>query len=165
MMGSKYSDAQREQALAMLVGGMSVTRVAAAMKIPKATISDWKRRAESDDEDFVAARREEREKLVAQSFKIVRKGLAGVEKQIGAAAREKAEVDKVILRILGDGGIDEQTRDMMVKIVRDYSGVGLGELTRATKDIFGMHEQLAAGLDEQSAGVQITFESGEDLAG
>lgn len=165
MMGSKYSDAQREQALAMLVGGMTVTKVAETMKIPKATISDWKRRAESDDEDFVAARREEREKLVAQSFKIVKKGLAGVERQIGNAAREKIEVDKVIIRILGDGGIDDETRDMMVKIVRGYSGVGLGELTRATKDIFGMHEQLAAGLDEQSAGVQITFESGEDLAG
>lgn len=161
MVGSKYSEEQREQALGMVAGGFSAAKTGRLLGIPASTVSDWVRRASEDDEDFQAARREERAKMVNRAFKIVGKGMHGIEKQVTASVREKSEIDKVILRILTSPEIDEATAKMMAKIVREYSGVSLGDLTRATKTALDIHDQLESGMQEgDGQAVLVEFENG-----
>lgn len=167
MVGSKYSEAQREQALGMVASGLSASKTAKITGIPRSTVADWVRRANADDEDFQAARREERVKMVEKSMKIVSKGMSGIDKQVTASLRDKAALDKVILRILTTDQIDEKTAADLTRIVREYSGVSLSDLTRATKTALEMHDTLESGLREQEdngQSVLVEFAGAEDLA-
>ena len=164
MTGSKYSEAQREQALGMVASGLSAAKAAQLMGLPRSTVADWVRRANEDDDDFKAKRREERAKMVEKSFRIVSKGMSGIDRQVTAALRSKRDVETVILRILTAPCVDEDTAEKMARIVREYSDVSLGDLTRATKTVLDMHEQLDAGLhreEEDGQAVLVEF-AGED---
>ncbi len=166
MKGSKYTDEQREQALAMLASGMTVTRTAAAMKIPKQTISNWSAKASETDEDFVAARNEEKRKIVKQSWKIVDQAVQAVGKQVGASLREKRDIDRVITTILKSGAVDEVTTEQICKIVREYSGTSMTELTRAMTAVYTQQQSIAAELEGGTGGqeIQIAFDAAEEFA-
>lgn len=167
MTGSKYSEVDRERALGMVASGLSASRVGELLGVPRSTVADWVRRAGEDDEDFRAKRREERAKMVEKSFQIVAKGMRGIDRQVSASLRDKAALDRVILRILSAPNIDEDTAKQMARIVREYAGVSLGDLTRATKTALDIHEQLEIGLREQEnpgAAARVEFGGEEALA-
>lgn len=161
--GSKYSDRDREQALAMLASGMSVCKVAETMRIPKQTISDWNKRAETGDGDYIEARAAAKRKLVKSMWDIVDKGTLAVERQVSAALREKRDIDKVIDTIVRDGNIDAPTTKMIVKIVREHTGLGAGELCRIVSTYYDRADALENRENEQQDNV-VEVRFGEQLA-
>lgn len=163
MQGSKYSDEQREQARALLAGGMTVTATARAMRIPKQTISFWKAKLDEGDEDFKAARTEEKRRLVKRCYGIVQKSLTALDKRVGAALLETRDIDKVVLAIMTSGEIDAATAKRMVEIVREYTGTSMSELARVMGVVFDRQTALDASMDE-SGGQVILADFGGNCA-
>ena len=56
--GSKYDQKFKEEALALVASGVSITNAACRLRIPKSTLADWVHTQNESDEDGVAARRE-----------------------------------------------------------------------------------------------------------
>lgn len=166
MVGSKYNDSVREEALAMLATGMSVSEVARIKNIPKQTISNWKCRAEEDDEDFRAKRDLEKRKVIEQAWKICKDAYGIVGNQVKAAKKSRAEVDKICTAILLSGA-DEGTVKAMERIVREHYGM-------STKDVLGVlnvmteqGENLRRSMSETEGGqtMMVEFGGAEEWAG
>ena len=148
--GSKYDPITKERALALIASGLSITKAAKQMGIPKSTVADWWHSQGDADEDAIAARREARRASILKCGKIVDKGLSTLERRITAAGRECKDVDeglKVLRKAAKDGviGLSEDEIKSLQKIVQDYTGVGLRELSGTVKDI----AQQQAALETQ----------------
>lgn len=165
MVGSKYNDSQREQALAMLANGMTVTKVAGIMGIPKQTISNWKCRAEEDDEDFRAARELEKRRIVKQAYGIFKSAMTLTGKQVQAAKKSRAEVDELCDRILCSGA-DEEIVKAMQKIVREHYGLSARDTVAVMNAVYERGEALRQSMNENADGqtVLVEFAGAEEFA-
>ena len=148
--GSKYDARTKEQALALIASGVSITNAAKQLQIPKSTVADWWNTQGDADEDAVAARREARRASILKCGKIVDKALAALDKRVAAAGREARDMDeglKVLKKAAKDGviGLSEDEVKSLQKIVQDYTGIGLRELSGTVKDI----AQQQAALETQ----------------
>ena len=138
--GSKYDARTKEQALALIASGVSITNAARQLQIPKSTVVDWWNTQGDADEDAIAARREARRASILKCGKIVDKALAALDKRVAAAGREARDMDeglKVLKKAAKDGviGLSEDEVKSLQKIVQDYTGIGLRELSGTVKDI------------------------------
>ena len=137
--GSKYDQKFKEEALALVASGVSITNAACRLRIPKSTLADWVHTQNEGDEDGIAARREIRRTQIKRCNKVV----DDVVRSLG----RKAQVE-----LLG-------------KIVTNYTGTTLRELSGTLKDMMERQEALEAHLNEgESAGAQITFASPDEEA-
>ena len=148
--GSKYDAVTKEQALALIASGLSITKAAKQLELPKSTVADWWHTQNDADEDIVAARREARRASIMRCNKIVDKGLKVLERRItdaGAEAKDVREGLRVLKKAAKDGviGLTPEELKGLQEMVRDYCGVGLRELSGTVKDIAG--QQLA--LEQQ----------------
>ncbi len=170
MTGSRYTDEQRETALAMLAAGRTQAETARKLGIPKTTVCFWYHNRMKDDEDMIAARSEARRETARRCGKIVDRSLGAIGRRVADADSEyktMREGLRVIARAAKDGylGLSEDDVETLKKAVRGYTGVGLRELSGAMKDVFSLQSSLEedAGTDAD-AGVQVTF-TDIDLAG
>lgn len=53
--GSKYDQKIKDEALALVASGVSITNAACRLRIPKSTLADWVHTQNESDEDGVAA--------------------------------------------------------------------------------------------------------------
>ncbi len=161
MQGSKYDDETRERALAMCaMPKMNPAKVAAAMGIPRATVYDWQKTAQETDPDFVAVRRNKLRRMMDKAYSVISRSLNGLETQSKAIELEKAEVDHVILRILADPELDDDTRSTITEIVRDYTGTKMTDLVKVMRETMEVQERLERQLhpEAETSGVQIAFD-------
>ena len=155
MKGSKYTDEDRERALALISSGMSPTKAAKELGFPKSTVCHWWNTQMQDNEDVVAKRMEARRGTVEKCGKIVDRALGAIGKKVTAAASECREVNdglKVLQKAAKDGviGLTEAEVKMLRGIVADYTGVGLRELSGSMKDVHALQQSLEEQLLDAS---------------
>ena len=148
--GSKYDREIKEKAVALISSGLSITKTAKQLNVPKSTVADWWHTQDDADEDIVAARREARRASIMRCNKIIDKGLRVLEQRItdaGTEAKDVREGLRVLKKAAKDGviGLTPEELKGLQEMVRDYCGVGLRELSGTVKDIAG--QQLA--LEQQ----------------
>lgn len=68
--GSKYDQKFKEEALALVASGVSITNAACRLRIPKSTLADWVHTQNEGDEDGIAARREIRRTQIKRCNKV-----------------------------------------------------------------------------------------------
>ncbi|MBS7224864.1 MAG: hypothetical protein KH050_05920 [Clostridiaceae bacterium] len=163
MQGSKYDDETRERALAMCaMPKMNPAKVAAAMGIPRATVYDWQKTAQETDPDFAAVRRNKIRAMMDKSYAVVGRAIDGLEKRSKAVKLESAEIDRILLKLAADEGLDDTTRKAITAIIRDYTGASMTDLMRVAKDGFAISETLERKLMGEDNGahdvhVQLTL--------
>ena len=168
--GSKYDAKFKEDALALVASGVSITNAACRLRIPKSTLADWVHTQNEGDEDGVAARREIRRAQIKRCNRIVDKSLRALDLKIeGVAknARKMAEGLDVLVKAADDGVLSLTDAELATlrEAVDDYTGVGLRELSGTIKEIAARQEVLEAHLSEgDSTDAQITFASPEQEA-
>lgn len=168
--GSKYDQKIKDEALALVASGVSITNASVRMNIPKSTLSDWVHTQNESDEDGVAARREIRRKQIARCEKIGDKVLRALDLKASAAVKDTKALDaglEVLEKAAKDGmlGLCEADVDKLREAVKDYTGIGLRELAGTMKDVAARQETLEAHLGENSSGnAQITFASPDEEA-
>lgn len=163
--GSKYDQKFKEEALALVASGVSITNAAFRLGIPKSTLSDWVNTQYEGDEDGAAARREVRRAQIRRCNRIVDKTLRAVEIKADAAAGEGRAVKnglKVLEKAAADGviGLTEAEVASLKNIVKDYTGVTMRELAGTMKDVAARQDVLEQGLGEGAgadSGMQIEF--------
>ncbi len=158
---SKYDNEIREKALALcLQPKMNPAKVAKQLGIPRATVYDWVKTANDNDPNYVAARRGRIRAMMDRTYAIVGRTLEGLEKQSKAVRLEKNEIDRVILKILTDGGLDDDIRDDIVKIIRTYTGTSMTDLIKVARESLDMYDRFENKLGGGDAGgaIQITFD-------
>ena len=84
--GSKYTDEDRERALALISSGMSPTKAAKELGLPKSTVCHWWNTQMQDNEDVVAKRMEARRASVEKCGRTVERAHGAIGKQVTAAA-------------------------------------------------------------------------------
>lgn len=161
MQGSKYTDAQREQALALCaMPKNNPAKVAKELGIPRATVYDWVKSAQDSDPDYVAVRRNKIRSMMDRAYSVAGRSIDGLDKQSKALKLEKSQIDKVILKILSDGELDSVTRDMMTEIVKNYTGTSMIDMLKIAKESLAISEkfeQYLSGDKENDMNIQISF--------
>lgn len=168
--GSKYDQKIKDEALAFVASGVSITNAAVRFGIPKSTLSDWVHTQNESDEDGVAARREIRRKQIARCEKIGDKVLRALDLKASAAVKDTKAVNDgldVLEKAAKDGVIALSADEVasLRNVISDYTGVGLRELAGTMKDVAARQETLEQHLGESSSeNAQITFASPDEEA-
>lgn len=165
-MGSKYDPEIKERVLALYASGVTALKASKEVGVPYSTALDWIHTAQEDDEDFVAARREAKRRAINKAWGTVQAGINAINLQVKAANRSRAEIDKVITKVLKRGDLEEADRELLMHIVENYHDVGIRDLTSATKAMFEMQDALESRLTGAGSGqmVMIEFGDAEDYA-
>ena len=165
-MGSKYDPEIKERVLALYASGVNARKAAMQVGVPYSTALDWIHTAEEGDEDFVAARREAKRRAINKAWNSVQTGINAINRQVKAANRSRAEIDKVITKVLKRGDLEEADRELLMNIIKNYADVGIRDLTSATKAMFEMQDALESRLTGADSGqmVMIEFGDAEDYA-
>nr|WP_300129917.1 helix-turn-helix domain-containing protein [uncultured Butyricicoccus sp.] len=166
-MASKYDTEVKERVLALWASGINARKVSKTVGVPYSTVLDWIHTAQEEDEDFLAARREAKRRAVHRAWDSVQNGINAINKQVKAANRSRAEIDKVINKIAKRGDLTEDDRQALVHIIRNYTDIGIRELTNATKVMFELQDALETRLTDGTGTqmVMIEFDDAEDYAG
>ena len=168
--GSKYDNKFKEEALALVASGVSITNAACRLRIPKSTLADWVHTQNEGDEDGVAARREIRRAQIKRCNRIVDKSLRALDLKIDGVAknaRKTAEGLDVLVRAADDGVVSLTDAELATlrEAVSDYTGVGLRELSGTIKEVAARQETLEQHLSEGGGeSAQITFASPDEEA-
>ena len=102
--GSKYTDEQKEQALAMLTT-MSFKAVSESLKIPERTLRDWKDTEEKINPEFAKLRNEKKKAFVEKAWSIMEKANQLLERKLDRALNKEKELT-LMLRIYQGTNID-----------------------------------------------------------
>lgn len=161
MQGSKYTDAEREQALALCaVPKNTPAKVAKQLGIPKSTIYDWVKSAQDSDPDYVAVRRNKIRTMMDRAYAVAGRSIDGLDKQSKALKFEKSQIDKILIKILSDGELDDVTRETMAEIVKNYTGTSMTDMLKIAKESLAMSEKFEkylSGEEESDCNIQISF--------
>ena len=168
--GSKYDQKFKEEALALVASGVSITNAACRLRIPKSTLADWVHTQNEGDEDGIAARREIRRTQITRCNKVVDDVVRSLGRKAAATLSEMKDLDEglaIVRKAAKDGciSLDPAQVELLGKIVTNYTGTTLRELSGTLKDMMERQEALEAHLNEgESAGAQITFASPDEEA-
>lgn len=101
--GSKYDQKIKDEALALVASGVSITNAAIRMRLPKSTLADWVHTQNEGDEDGIAIRREIRRRQITRCEKIGDKVLQALARKADAAAKDTKAINDG-LSVLEKGG-------------------------------------------------------------
>ena len=152
--GSKYDQKIKDEALALVASGVSITNAAIRMRLPKSTLADWVHTQNEGDEDGIAIRREIRRRQITRCEKIGDKVLQALARKADAAAKDTKAINdglSVLEKAAKDGviALSEDEVASLKTVINDYTGVGLRELAGTMKDVAARQETLEAHLAEK----------------
>lgn len=137
--GSKYTDEQREQALAMLTT-MSVKAVSENLDIPENTLRDWKKNAEKINPEFVELRNKKKEEFVESSWRIIEKANKLIEKKIDRALSAEEGIDKIMKKAKGNESLD---KDDIVTLTKNINKLGIENIGQVSTVIGTLYDKQA----------------------
>ena len=150
--GSKYDQKFKEEALALVASGVSITNAACRLRIPKSTLADWVHTQNEGDEDGIAARREIRRTQIKRCNKVVDDVVRSLGRKAAATLSEMKDLDEglaIVRKAAKDGciSLDPAQVELLGKIVTNYTGTTLRELSGTLKDIPRMWQTLPISKD------------------
>lgn len=161
MQGSKYTDEFRANAVSMCaMPKKTITQVAKELNIPRATLYDWVRTAKDTDPDYASARRNKLRNLMDKAYSVASRSIDGLDKQSKALKLEKSQIDKILIKILSDGELDDVTRETMAEIVKNYTGTSMTDMLKIAKESLSISEKFEkylSGEEENDCNIQISF--------
>lgn len=168
MVGSKYTDEQRQRFAALLASGLSASAAGKELSIPKSTACAWAQRLIEESDDYAAERELEVRRMVKRCFKIARGSLGAIDKQVTAAAADGKRISeglKVLSKLAkvkkdekesADDVVQLTDKDIMLlrEIINNYTGVGLRDLAATIKAVDEKQARLESQLRQQDEAAQ-----------
>ena len=137
--GSKYTDEQKEQALAMLTT-MSFKAVSKSLKIPERTLRDWKDTEEKINPEFAELRNEKKKQFVESSWRIIEKANQLIEKKIDRALSAEEDIDKIMKKAKGNESLD---KDDIVALTKNIHKLGIENIGQVSTVIGTLYDKQA----------------------
>ena len=159
MIGSKYTDEQRQQFAALLASGLSASKAGSELGIPKSTACAWAQRLIEESDDYAAERELEVRRMVKRCMKIARGSLGAIDRQVAAAAADGKRISaglKVIAKAEKDGMVALTAEDIkqLREIIDNYTGIGLRDLAVTIKAVDEKQARLESQLRQQDEAAQ-----------
>lgn len=154
MVGSKYTDEQRQRFAALLASGLSASAAGKELGIPKSTACAWAQRLIDESDDYAAERELEVRRMVKRCMKIARGSLGAIDKQVAAAAADGKRISaglRVLYKAEKDGMVALTAEDIkqLREIIDNYTGVGLRDLAVTIKAVDEKQARLESQLRQQ----------------
>ena len=137
--GSKYTDEQKEQALAMLTT-MSFKAVSKSLKIPERTLRDWKDTEEKINPEFAELRNEKKKQFVESSWRIIEKANKLIEKKIDIALSAEEDIDKIMKKAKGNESLD---KDDIVALTKNINKLNIENIGQVSTVIGTLYDKQA----------------------
>ena len=137
--GSKYTDEQKEQALAMLTT-MSFKAVSKSLKIPERTLRDWKDTEEKINPEFAELRNEKKKQFVESSWRIIEKANQLIEKKIDRALSAEEDIDKIMKKAKGNESLD---KDDIVALTKNINKLNIENIGQVSTVIGTLYDKQA----------------------
>ena len=137
--GSKYTDEQKEQALAMLTT-MSFKAVSKSLKIPERTLRDWKDTEEKINPEFAELRNEKKRQFVESSWRIIEKANKLIEKKIDIALSAEEDIDKIMKKARGNESLD---KDDIVALTKNINKLNIENIGQVSTVIGTLYDKQA----------------------
>lgn len=128
MMGSKYKDDVKEQALAMLTT-MSYKEVSKKLEIPENTLRDWKKREEKINPEFVKLRTKKKEEFVNSAWNIIEKANKLIERKIERALSIEDDIDDLIKKAKRNSELTKEDIVIFNKNINKLSIDNIGQVS------------------------------------
>jgi len=128
MMGSKYKDDVKEQALAMLTT-MSYKEVSKQLEIPENTLRDWKKREEKINPEFVKLRTKKKEEFVNSAWSIIEKANKLIEKKIDRALSIEDDIDNIISKAKNNQDLSKEDFVLLTKSINKLGIDNIGQVS------------------------------------
>ena len=128
MMGSKYKDDVKEQALAMLTT-MSYKEVSKQLEIPENTLRDWKKREEKINPEFVKLRTKKKEEFVNSAWNIIEKANKLIERKIERALSIEDDIDDLIKKAKRNQDLSKEDILLLNKNINKLSIDNIGQVS------------------------------------
>ena len=128
MMGSKYKDDEKEQALAMLTT-MSYKEVSKQLEIPENTLRDWKKREEKINPEFVKLRTKKKEEFVNSAWNIIEKANKLIERKIERALSIEDDIDDLIKKAKRNQDLSKEDILLLNKNINKLSIDNIGQVS------------------------------------
>lgn len=126
--GSKYTDEQKEQALAMLTT-MSFKAVSKSLKIPENTLRDWKNNAEKINPEFVKLRNKKKEEFVEKAWNIIGKANLLIEKKIDRALSAEEDIENIVKKAKNSENLEKDDIANLIKNIHKLGIENIGQLS------------------------------------
>ena len=137
--GSKYTDEQKEQALAMLTT-MSFKAVSKSLKIPENTLRDWKNNAEKINPEFVKLRNKKKEEFVEKAWNIIGKANLLIEKKIDRALSAEDDIENIIKKAKNSENLD---KDDIANLIKNIHKLGIENIGQVSTVIGTLYDKQA----------------------
>jgi hypothetical protein len=137
--GSKYTDEQKEQALAMLTT-MSFKAVSKSLKIPERTLRDWKDTEEKINPEFAELRNEKKKQFVESSWRIIEKANKLIEKKIDIALSAEEDIDMIMKKAKSNESLD---KDDIVALTKNINKLNIENIGQVSTVIGTLYDKQA----------------------
>jgi hypothetical protein len=120
--GSKYTDEQKEKALALLATEPDIKKVISMTTIPRTTLQAWKAEAivTGENENFVKLRQERKAEFVANSWRSIEKALQLAERRLDRALNQEEELDVLIdeIQMTNKEEMSQEAKNALISKIR-----------------------------------------------
>ena len=141
--GSKYTDEQKEQALAMLTT-MSVKAVSENLNIPENTLRDWKKNAEKTNPEFVELRNEKKKQFVEKAWNIMEKANQLLERKLDRALTKEKELDDDLDELYEETDFEKKKdREKYLRVARKVDALKMENIGQLSTVIGTMYDKQA----------------------
>lgn len=137
--GSKYTDEQKEQALAMLTT-MSFKAVSKSLKIPENTLRDWKNNAEKINPEFVKLRNKKKEEFVENAWNIIGKANLLIEKKLDRALSAEEDIKNIVEKAKDSENLE---KDDIANLIKNIHKLGIENIGQVSTVIGTLYDKQA----------------------
>ena len=161
--GSKYTDEQREKALALLTM-KSIKEVSIELNIPEGTIRDWNNNAEKLNPNFKELREEKKKEFVNNAWGVIDDSLAVAKTRMSRARNAENDIDVLVKAIKENAGEIEKhtgiTWFRLLDIIKELNSLKSPKLSEISTLIGVLYDKQALANKEATInlGAATSFE-------
>lgn len=151
--GSKYTDEQKEQALAMLTT-MSFKAVSKSLKIPERTLRDWKDTEEKINPEFAKLRNEKKKAFVEKAWSIMEKANQLLERKLDRALNKEKELDDALDELYEETDFEKKKdREKYLRVARKVDSLKMENIGQLSTVIGTLYDKQALINKEATVGL------------
>lgn len=156
----RYSDKDREKALAIYMETGSAQVVSERLNIPRTTIKTWIGKMSADE--IAETRRKKREEFATRAWVPINKALTLLDRELDTALNKQDELDALydIIMDIDKGELSDKRKLEIARKIERLQRMDLRELTTA---IGTLYDKQALALGDSTSNQSITVELDKEL--
>lgn len=144
----RYSDREREQAYALWAVCGNVTEVSERLGIPRTTVSEWLKKAPSDD--LSELRRRQKEIFIADAWRVIGDAQEVLRRRLERALSQEDAIDAIIDEVM-DTPDTELSRDAKNSLIKKLTVLRCDDLSKIAVVLGTMYDKAALAAKDTAA--------------